>query len=325
MRDEEDARMEARQRAYALLSALLLEGLDEARLAWVRGLPALAERLPEPVELDALAAEHHALFGHELFPFAGAFLGNDGLVGEGVAADVVRVAHAVVGAACEGDPSPDHLGQGLRLMAVFVEAERQARAFGDEDDVRTLMRWQQRVLDEALLPWMPPLHAALSGQPSTLWTRVVEMAIGVLAQHRATLPGLPRVSDDVIAASDTEAVLDDPRTGLSTVARVLTRPARCGIHLSRRELEAVARRCELPGGFGSRVDVLERLLRSAAEYRQLPRVVDELDRVLATRDDIHAGLEHEPGLWVHVPAWRQRVASTRRMLARLRDAATQVA
>ena len=335
----------ARQRAYVLLAALLVEGIDAERLAVVRALPVLAERLPEPdvepdlepdvetVELEALAAEHYALFGHELFPFEGVFTSEQGLVGAGAAPGVLRAAHAALGLRPDEDPSLDHLGQGLRLLATLVDAELEARAHGDAVDARTLVRWQRRVLDEALLPWMAPLLVVLPGQPASLWTGVVELAAGVLARHRAELPGLPQVtgaasfgvgSGAAAATGAVEAVLDDPRTGLRTVAELLATPARSGVFLARRDLEAVARRCELPHGFGARRDVLERLLRVAAEYRELPRVLDELLRVLDARDEAYAGLEREPGLSPHVPAWRRRVMGTRRMLERLREAALQV-
>ena len=55
MSDERDT-LVMRRRAYALLGALLVDGLDEARLEAVRLLPPLAEGLDEPVDLDELAA-----------------------------------------------------------------------------------------------------------------------------------------------------------------------------------------------------------------------------------------------------------------------------
>jgi TorA maturation chaperone TorD len=323
-----EAKLEQRvgwRRAYELLGTLLLAGIDAERLAVVRALPPLAERLPAEVELDALAAEHYALFGHEVFPIAGAFTGEAGLVGEGAAAVVLRAAHAAVGIEASEDPSPDHLGQGLRILGILVDAEGQARAQGKREDARTLERWQRRVLDEALLPWMPPLLVALAGQPASMWTRVIEMAIGVLAQHRAELGGLPGVVEPQgDAVGDVEAVLDDPRTGLVTVAEVLVTPVRSGVYLARRDVEAIARRCDMPCGFGPRKGMLERLLRGAAEYGELPRVLDELRRVLQVRDDAYAGLEQEPGLGPHVPAWRRRVAGSARLVERLREAALRV-
>ena len=320
----------ARQRAYAVLGALLVEGLDAEGLARVRALPGLGDALAaasasEPAsgaaELDALAAEHQELFGHEVFPFAGVFMGPSGLVGEGAAAGVVRVARRALGLPSPQGPSPDHLGQGLRVLEVLADAERQARAHRDADDVRTLEGWQRRVLDEALLPWMPPLWAAIAGQPVSVWTRAVELAVGVLARHRSELGGLSLTTGPGLhATGDVETVLDEPKAGLAAVARALVTPARSGVYLARRDLAALARRSELPQGFGGRADVLERLLRVAAEYGQLPRVMIELRRLLEARDDAYAGLAAEPGLAPYVPAWRRRLASSLRLVERLRSA-----
>lgn len=324
----------ARQRAYALLGGLLVDGLDAEGLARVRALPGLGDALPagasaqassqsgSPNELDALAAEHQALFGHEVFPFAGVFMGADGLVGEGTAAGLVRAAHRALGLLPPCEPNPDHLGQGLRVLEVLIDAERQARAHDDADDVRTLEGWQRRVLDEALLPWMPPLWAALSGQPVSVWTRAVELAVGVLARHRSELGGsLPLASGPgPFAAGDVETVLDEPKAGLAAVARALVTPVRSGVYLARRDLAVLARRSELPQGFGTRADVLERLLRVAAEYGQLPRMLDELRHLLEARDDAYAGLAADPGLAPYVPAWRRRLAGSVRLVERLRSA-----
>lgn len=323
----------ARQRAYALLGTLLVEGLGAEGLARVRALPGLGDALPAgaelggAAELDALAAQHQALFGHEVFPFAGVFMGPGGLVGEGAAAGVVRAGHRALGLVPPSEPSPDHLGQGLLLLEVLVDAERQARAHRDVDDVRTLEGWQRRVLDEALLPWMPPLWAALTGQPVTVWTRAVELAVGVLARHCSELGGLSLTAGlslasgpGPFASGDVETVLDEPKAGLAAVARALVTPVRSGVYLARRDLAVLARRTELPQGFGPRADVLERMLRVAAEYGQLPRMMDELRRLLEARDDAYAGLAAEPGLAPYVPAWRRRLAGSLRLVERLREA-----
>jgi TorA maturation chaperone TorD len=319
----------ARQRAYGLLGALLVDGVDEARLSLASALPGLGDVLladtgeGDPPGLDALAAEHQALFGHELFPFAGVFLGPSGLVGEGRAATVVRAAHAALGLECNDEPSPDHLGRGLLLLEVLVDAERQARAHDDAHDARTLEHWQRRVLDEALLPWMPPLWAALAGQPASLWTRAVELTIGVLARHRGELGGLPLATGP--QGEGVDRLLDDPAADLAAVAHALVTPARSGVYLARRDLATLARRSELPQGFGARRDVLERLLRFAAEYRELPRLLGELRGLLEARDDAYSGLADEPGLAPYVPAWRRRVAGSLALVERLSEAAPRVA
>lgn len=318
-----DSRMSllVRRQAHALLGALLVEGFDAERLKVARSVPELAGELPPSVDLDELAAQHYALLGHELPPYAGVFVGDDGLVGGGRPAVMVRTVHQVLGVECPADPGPDHLGQMLRLLAVLADAQLDAMEHGDAADLRTLAGWQRRVLDEAVLPWMPPLHAALGGQPPSVWTRVLELAIGVLGHQRAEDPSLPRSVPLARGDVSAETVLDEPRTSLRTVAEILTTPVRSGVYLTRRDLDTVARRCELPRGFGGRRDTMEKLLRAAAEYDAMPRLVQELRQLWATRDDAYVALGGEAGLGLHVPGWRQRVAGTRRLLTRLGDAA----
>ncbi|MCA9704921.1 MAG: hypothetical protein KDK70_03615 [Myxococcales bacterium] len=111
---------------------------------------------------------------------------------------------------------------------------------------------------------------------------------------------------------------------MRAVAEALGTAARCGVHLTRRDLDVVARRSGLPRGFGGRRDTLEALLRAAAEYGVMPRLIAQLDALLAARDDGYAALAQEPGLAEHVPGWRRRLAATRGLLARLSDAALVV-
>lgn len=313
------------RRAHALLGALLVEGLDGPRLEAVRALPELAQELPEGTDLDALAVAHYALLARELPPVAGVFLDDEGLVGRSVPARVVRQAYAAVGVDCPDDPGPDHLGQALLLMAMLADAELGARARGDLASVRALRGWQRRMLDEALLPWMPPLYAALGEQPTSLWTRVLVMAVGVLARQRAADPSLPSAARspgaDPVPQGELEGLLDDPRTDLRKVAEVLTTSVRCGVYLAPREIEGLARRCALPQGFGGRRERLEKTLRAAAEYGAIPSLVEQLQHVLRARDEVYAALGQEPGLAVHIGAWRRRVTATQRLLERLGDAA----
>jgi len=307
----------ARRSAYGLLGTLLIEGLDREGWTALATLPGLSDWRGEPDQLDERAAEHYEQVGRELLPFAGVYIGADGLVGGGRPAEVVRAAHAVVGLSCPDEPAPDHLGQILRVLSTLADAEIDAHEHDDQDDARTLGYWQRRVLDEAMLPWMPPLLAALGGQTPTVFTHAIELAVGVAMQHRAEDAALPRVVAKIDDHDDSEALLDRPGTSLSTVASILSTPARCGVYLARDDMRALARRCELPRGFGPRQGMLERLLRGAAEYESIPRLCHQLDQVWVERDGVYASLLEEPGLGVHVPAWRRRVAATRRMLARL--------
>ncbi len=308
----------ARRRAYGLLGALLVDGMNAERLELVRGVPPLAEHLPPNVQLEQLAADHHALFGQQVHPFAGVFMDDSGLVGAGPPSQVVRQAFAVLGVRCADEPAPDHLGVVLRLLALLTDAQLDAWEHAHVDDVRVLQRWQRRVLDEAALPWVAPLHAAITAQPVSVWTRAVEMAIGLVAQHRAQDPEAPSAAASP-SGTDLCGLLDDPKTGLRTLADALTTPARCGVYLARHDIAAMARGTELPTGFGGRRGMMERLLLGAAEYGLLPRVVEQLGERLHSAQLAHTALDGALALGPHVAPWTRRIEGTRQLLRRFGD------
>ena len=179
---------------------------------------------------------------------------------------------------------------------------------------------------------MPALYAAVADQPRSLWTAVVEMAVGVAGDHRADLPRLSVTSaqgdppvEDSAEPLDLDALLADRRTGLRTLADVLITPRRSGVYLARRDIEGIAQRSDVPRGFGGRCDMLERVLRSAAEYGALPQVVAQLQALLAARDQALLALGAQPGFAAQVAPWRDRVQATQQMLTQVATAAQTAA
>lgn len=163
------------RRTYQLLGDLLVEGLTVSRLDALRTLPSLTEFLPgapRPAPLDPAFT-----------PYASMVVDARDRVGRAQARKLLATTHAVLGLPLPVDPSPDHLGQALRLIASLIDAELEALTHEDDEDATTLRRWQARVLDEALLPWMAALLAAIRGQPPSLWTRAVKLAAVVLTMH----------------------------------------------------------------------------------------------------------------------------------------------
>ncbi len=295
-------------RVYALVGDLLVHG---PRVSGLEPLRALLDSADLPVDGNERSPEgegrHLVLEIHDA-----AFLDVGTFVSDGTASPTLVAAHAALGLPLSTDRSSDHLGRSLRLMATLLDAEFEAMTHGDHEEVETLRRWQTRVLDDALLPWMPPLLAALSGQPPSLWTRALEMAARALASHRATDPSLPNEvgGGEVVFLHD-----------LTALVEALSTPRYCGAYLSRRDLASVARRCGISPGFGSREDMLELMLAHAVGHGTLPHLTTELIRLLAERDDALASLASNPGLAMHVPAWRRRVAMSRTLLERFSSTA----
>lgn len=310
----------AQRRAYALLGTLLLDGVNEARLETVRALPGLGPVVDPEQSLDELAVAHHELFGRQVPPLAGAFVDAEGLVGAGPMAAAVRKAHTLVGREPDQSASLDHVGQGLLALTRLVDAQLDATEHGATKDRDRLVHAQRHLLDEALLPWMPPLWAAVSQQPTSLWTAAVELVVGLLAAHRERVGGPPIAGPRPEPPDDLAALLDDRSTGLRSIARALATPARVGLWLAHREIDGLATACELPGGFGSRVDRLDKLLRAAAEYERLGALCEHLNGVVDAHVSALDGPEHLPAFARVAAPWKKAMAATQRGLQRLRAA-----
>jgi len=290
----------ARARAWGLLGDLFRRGLTPETLPAWRAAD-LAE-LPADPDPDRLAAAWTRLFLVELSPHESAFLSADGLLGGDVAGSV-RADRARAGLGDPADLEADHLGAECGWLAFLSGAEADARR--DGVDVAPLHRLQAEALDGHLLRWLPTLaHAVdgLAGVPGAGPYRAgLRLALDLAREQHLAL-GRPRTPwalppwEDVLAAED---------TGLRRIAASLCRPSQAGGVYTRPVLTAMGRALELPGGFGSRVDQLEGLLLSAAQYGRVP----ELCEALAA----------EAGRWAEGadPPWVERVEQTRAVLARV--------
>ena len=135
------------RRAYLLLAELVAKGVDEQRLAQLQRIEPLAAALGGDPDLDALAAEHHALLSLEVFPFEGVFLDPQGLV----------------------TARTDHLGTILETLA-----------HASPDEARVL-------LDEHLLPWLPAFIVAVRAHDEGFYRVVIELALELVLAHRESL------------------------------------------------------------------------------------------------------------------------------------------
>ena len=258
----------ARSRAYGLFSRLFLEGRfddDSASLFEVEGDP------------EAIAAQHYDLFGMEVFPHEGVFLGESGLVGS------VDIGLERLGFAAERrDTSPDHLGVELAAMAFLTGAEAEALADGVASDA--IREHQRAFLDDHLLAWLPPFAAAVSDRPKNPWTHLVALVVDLVTDHRAALPATPAAIE--LHAADP---LADPAASLRDIAGWLLTPRRSGIFFSRGDLATIGRDHEIPRGFGSRRQTLTTLLQQAAIYEAFGPVVEDLEALVSRRAAHYAG------------------------------------
>jgi TorA maturation chaperone TorD len=304
----------ARSRIYGLLAQLLVRGVDErslgklAQLGW-------ADR---EANLEQLAAEHHAAFGLGVFPYAGVFL--DASASAGAWDDRVRHYYARAGFVPVLDElGADHLGIAFAFLSFVTGAQADAL----EDDraaiAATLDPLLAEFLDTCVLSYLPALVCAVEPvspgrqREESFWASLVNEALAVVAEHRARLPGPLRPA----CLLDVGDLLADPRTGLRQIAEHLLTPAASGLFASRADIAAWGRAQALPRGFGSRVLMLDNLLHSAVEYGQLAPLIAALDDCLARRDHALARLADAYALDPAVTPWRDALAHTRGLLARI--------
>lgn len=299
----------AQSRGFALLGDLLLNGLTaRSREAWAQ-VPDAAPLL-EALSEEAAAEQHTRALSLELAPFESAFLSPEGLVG-GEVSDSVRELRARTGL----DPAidaVDHVGEELRWMSFLTGAA--ADAARDGAAVQPIHDLERAVLDEHLLRWIPALVASLRAQAEAppLLVLAANLALALAVRRRMELGdraapwSLPPL----------EAILEDERAGLRRIAEHLALPVQAGGCFCRSTLVGIGRTLELPAGFGTRADLLEGLLRSAAHYGRVPALCAALTEQVAAWDQAWATLD-EAGLAPLAAPWHARIADTQRLLARL--------
>ena len=301
-----------------MLSRLFWQGVTPEILPVVQAAPELAAALPDPVDFDELAAVHYRLFGMNVFPYESVFLDDSGLLG-GRATDGVTRSYGRFGFAADtsGD-SPDHVGRELAALAALCQAEAEARAENLTPLIASRRVWQREFLEEHLLRWLPPFALAARRQGDELFTAVANLTLELAAHHYDELAETPADPGDFLPPAPD--ILADEKTGLKEIARYLATPAYSGLYLGREEVSRLARRLELPRGFGDRRQMLANLLRAAAQYDQLARVIADLMSLSDWQQGAYwrIGVDY-PKLAGFTAVWQARAAQSGRLLAHMRD------
>ncbi|MFV8752689.1 molecular chaperone TorD family protein [Nannocystaceae bacterium ST9] len=291
------AHTRARSRAYALLTKLLLEGLDADTLALVRALPGWLIDEGDVVELDAIAAEQHAVLQLGVFPYGGVFLDPSAVAG--ASADLAFEFYARAGFRPRLDEvAGDHLGVMVAFLAYACPHPRFDPIVAD-------------FLDACVLSWLPALVVAADSLEARFWPRVLHATLELAAEHRLALPH-PRRAPLLAPVDDP---LADERTGLRQIAEFLLTPVASGVFLGREDITRLGRRHDLPRGFGARVIMLDNLLRSAVEHGRSPSLWQSIDELLLGRLAAMEGVAME--LELEIDRWRERIERSRDLVGRV--------
>lgn len=314
----------ARSRAYALLARLVGAGpSSERELEAARAHAGMASAIASYAgDLDALAADHQHVFGMSCPPFESAMLDPDGQLG-GETSERLRRTLAEVGiAAGPGGEEPDHLAAQLYALALLAGAEADALEDGELAIAERLRAQARRSMDAHLLRWLPTYGAAVRRAARAWPSALMEAMEGVALHHRSALGAF---EGDPLALPSIGLTLDDEETGLADIARVLARPARAGVLISRDDVARLGRSSATPRGFGDRATLIENLLRAGAQLGTLDELLEALGALLAgARAELDGERFADVPLALRAP-WQARIDAIGALLAKVREASRALA
>jgi putative dimethyl sulfoxide reductase chaperone len=311
----------ARGRAYSLFGRLFQHGLNPETTAPVMAIPELAAEIPDldrahQPDFDRLAADHYALFGLNVFPHESIFLDIESTLGGPVTGEVMGFYQQAGFDFIQSGDNPDHVGLELGLLAFLSSAEADAWEDGQALVALRLRELQRRFLDGHLLRWLPGLNLAIRQQGEPFYSALAGLTLELAGEHRSGLAGGSVPDQPGFQLPPVLDVLSDEKTGLKEIARYLLTPAYSGLYLSREDISRLASGLGIPRGFGSREQMLTNLLRTAADYEQLPRLVENLGILLESWIEFYAGLcGDERPLDPFAAPWLERLNHTQALLA----------
>lgn len=285
--------------ALALLADVLEDGLtQDNRVSLGR---AGIDVAPSSESNDALLAIHQGLFGFAVPPFAGVFLGEEGLSGGVVETRGVELlrAHGLnpeLAGASRGHVS------GVLRTASLVARGGSLGALGS-------------FIARDCLPWVPALGMAVRREGNEKYADLIDVAVILLLEVSAT--GL----EPGFSLPDRDPALSDPATSVKDLAGYLTTHVFTGLYVGRGTVRRLSRQSASPSGFGGRALMLANLLKSAASYGEIDGVLDGLReevqgfRLGWTQWEAHGGVLAE---WSQF--WKGRLDRTERVIDSVRTA-----
>jgi TorA maturation chaperone TorD len=297
----------ARSRSYALFGQLFLSGLSPEVLSFVQVIPELAGVLPETFDEDEAAADYQHLFGFNVFAHESIFLDPAGLLGGPVGEAVL---HSFTRAGYDPGTSSDnadHIGHELNCLAFLCGAEAEAWEDDRPNVASRIVLLQKEFLDQHLLGWLPPLALSIRQQNQPFYSALADLALDLATSHRSDTDSGPA---DVFLLPEPPDLLADEQAGLRDIVAYLLTPAYSGVFLARDDIGRLAHRQTLPRGFGGRRQMLQNLLRSAANYDMLEMVLQDLGQLTKGWETAYGEMAADPHMQPFIEIWQARAAGT---------------
>ena len=329
----------ARSNTYGLLSQLYLHGPVPEIFSYIEAIPDLASTLAsqgndsislQSVDQDQLAADHYHIFGLNVLPYESSFLDPNNVLGGPISERVLADYWSVGFNADTTSESADHIGLELRFLDELCKAQAES---GRDQSVEILSQMetiQASFLENHLLRWLPGLVQAVHQQKIAFYSSLVEITLDVVIDHYQDLAGR---NDHQRGAIIQDIQLPEPpnillaeNTGLKDIARYLLTPVYSGVYLSREIIEDIAKNQNLPRGFGERETMLTNLLRNAADYDQLPSVLDDFERIFNQWENFYFHLPErcrDPNLLTPIATpWLRRIQTSQNILNHIHSTAS---
>jgi putative dimethyl sulfoxide reductase chaperone len=296
----------ARRRTYYLFGRLFLDGITADLVSLLNTVPELASAA-DLLDADQAAADHYHLTAVSVFPHESFFLDPSGLLG-GPVCDHLSAAYGQNGYEVLSDA--DHIGHELLFLSHLCAAETAALVDGDENAASLWHSRQQAFLVTHLLPWLAPLAVAIDQSGSVFYGRLANLTLELAADHLAV--GSTKTADFTLPAPPK---LGGSESSLKEIARYLVTPPYSGLFLSREAISALARKQDLPRGFGDRAQILTTLLRTAGQYDAAGAVFQDLAAIYNDWAE-HYGEQADrfPKLAPWIRPWQSRAAQTAKSL-----------
>ena len=282
----------ARSRTYTFLSQLYLVGPIPELYSHINAVPELAHTLvaqgDDPISLqtvdqETLAADHYHIFGLNVLPFESSFFEPNFVLGGTVTESVLADYQKAGFHPDTKSENADHIGWELRFLGALCKeqaAAEEARKGGAADQIAAE---QVEFIEAHLLRWLPGLVMAVHQLKMPFYSSLADLTLDIVIDHyqelakRSSSLHSSKILD--FGLPDLPDILAEEKTGLKDIARFLITPAYSGTYLSREIIERTAKDQNLPRGFGDRATMLTNLFRNAAEYDQLPSVLDDLTQI----------------------------------------------
>lgn len=268
----------ARHHTYLLLSRLYLDGLTDDLLPYIANIPELAAAAPRPFYPDEAAAIHYQIFAHDIFPFESIFRDPSGLLG-GTYANQVNAAFNRAGIH-NITTNYDHIGHELAFLAALCSAESGASGAQEIETADQVEQLQRTFLEDHLLCWLSPFVTALSFSDHPFFAAVGRLTQDLVYDHLLSFGGAGSTESFGISDEsnhpDLPVLLQDNQTNLKQIAVFLITPPHSGLYFGRSAIASLARERQLPRGFGSRQQMLSNLFHTAAQYDQVPDLLQTL-------------------------------------------------